>query len=249
MKNSYYYIIFLLISSCIVVSPKLENHQIKHEIKIEESKIFDQLNSKDNPEWLSITNKIKITKNDNVTHLNASFIIRKDSIIWGSIRAGIGIEIMRFLIDPDTIKHLDRIKKSYSKRHISTIEKILNANINLTDLQGLLYSNPKFLFDQNKFKISDLDGKYLITSDFAEYVVDKEKMKIERLNFVSENEQELEITYSDYISIQEFYFPRKTTIRVTGEEQFTAEINSVKVKKESIKKVNFKVPKSYDKIQ
>ena len=249
MKKSYYYIISLLISSCIIISPKPEHHPIKNTESLEESKIFDHLNSKDSPEWLSITNKIKIAKNNNVTHLNANFIIRKDSIIWGSVRMGMGIEIMRFLIDSDTIKYLDRLKKVYSKRHISSIEKILNTKINFTDLQGLLYSNPKFLYNQNKFKISEIEEKYLITSNFAEYIVDKENLKIERLNFISENEQELEITYSDNILIQEFYFPRKTTIKVRGEENFTAEINTVKVKSEIQKKVNFKVPKSYDKIQ
>ena len=63
------------------------------------------------PEWLSLKGKISLDKDGQEINFSTNIRIRKDSIIWMSIRAPIGIELFRALLTPDSIFFMNIITK------------------------------------------------------------------------------------------------------------------------------------------
>jgi hypothetical protein len=77
--------------------------------------------------------------------INAFIHIKKDSMIWVSINAALGIEAFRLLITKDSVKILDRLKKIVRLRSVSFLQEQIRLPIDFKTLQDLLVGNPIFL--------------------------------------------------------------------------------------------------------
>jgi hypothetical protein len=80
---------------------------------------------------------------------NAVIHIKKDSMIWASVNAILGIEGFRLLITPDSVKILERGKKIARLRSVSYLQDQIHLPINFRTLQDLLIGNPIFLDTAN----------------------------------------------------------------------------------------------------
>jgi hypothetical protein len=76
---------------------------------------------------------------------NAFVHIKKDSMIWVSINAALGIEAFRVLITHDSVKILDKLKKIARLRSVSYLQEQIHLPIDFNTLQDLLIGNPIFL--------------------------------------------------------------------------------------------------------
>jgi hypothetical protein len=76
---------------------------------------------------------------------NAVIHIKKDSLIWISINAALGIEAFRMLITPDSVKILDKLKKIARLRSVSFLQEEVHLPVDFRTLQDLLIGNPIFL--------------------------------------------------------------------------------------------------------
>jgi hypothetical protein len=77
--------------------------------------------------------------------LNAFIRIQKDQMIWVSVNAALGIEAMRMLITPDSVKVLDRLKKIVRLRSVSYLQDEVHLPVDFKILQDLLVGNPIFV--------------------------------------------------------------------------------------------------------
>src|SRR5262249_51381025 len=77
--------------------------------------------------------------------VNAFLRIRKDSMIWVSVNAALGIEAFRLLITPDSVKILDKLKKIVRLRSVSFLQDEVHLPVDFKTLQDLLIGNPIFL--------------------------------------------------------------------------------------------------------
>ncbi|WP_431213535.1 DUF4292 domain-containing protein [Puia sp. P3] len=77
--------------------------------------------------------------------VNAFLRIRKDSMIWVSVNAALGIEAFRLLITPDSVKILDKLKKVVRLRSVSFLQDEVHLPVDFSTLQDLLIGNPIFL--------------------------------------------------------------------------------------------------------
>jgi hypothetical protein len=77
--------------------------------------------------------------------LNAIIHIQKDKMIWISVTATLGIEAVRMLITPDSVKVLDKIKKIARIRAVSYLQDEVHLPVDFHTLQDLLIGNPIFL--------------------------------------------------------------------------------------------------------
>ena len=68
--------------------------------------------------------KIKLNGN-NTSKINANIRIIKDSLIWISVKAGLGIEIFRTIITPDSVRYINHINKQYFIKPIHEIYKLI----------------------------------------------------------------------------------------------------------------------------
>jgi hypothetical protein len=83
-------------------------------------------------------------KND----FNAFIRLRKDSVLWVSINALLGIEAFRVLITPDSVKVLNKLDKVVQLRSVSYLQEITKLPFSFKELQDLLVGNPIY-FDNN----------------------------------------------------------------------------------------------------
>lgn len=83
-------------------------------------------------------------KND----FNAFIRLRKDSVLWVSINALLGIEAFRILITPDSVKVLNKLDKVVQLRSVNYIREMTKLPFGFRELQDVIVGNPIF-FDNN----------------------------------------------------------------------------------------------------
>jgi len=81
---------------------------------------------------------------DEEQSFNLALRMRKDSIIWFSVSAVAGIQVMKGVITNDSIRALDLFNKRYYAYGISTLGKKFGADIGLRELQNIFLGNPIF---------------------------------------------------------------------------------------------------------
>jgi hypothetical protein len=77
--------------------------------------------------------------------VNANVKMFRDSAIWVSANAILGIEAMRLLVTKDSVKLLNKLEKVYSARSIGYLQEMTSLPLNLYSLQEMIIGNPVFL--------------------------------------------------------------------------------------------------------
>jgi hypothetical protein len=73
--------------------------------------------------------------------------MQKDSCIWLSVRPVLGIELIRVLITPDSVKMINFFKKTLTARSADSLQQLLDIPYDFSTLQDLLIGNPVMLGD------------------------------------------------------------------------------------------------------
>ncbi len=76
--------------------------------------------------------------------VNATIRMQRDRAIWISVNAVLGIEALRVLITPDSVKLLDKLNKTYTARKSSYLQEVTSLPLDLPTLQNLLIGNAVF---------------------------------------------------------------------------------------------------------
>jgi hypothetical protein len=77
--------------------------------------------------------------------VNATLRMYKDSLIWASVNAVLGIEAMRVLITKDSVFLLDKLNKTYTARSVDYLQEVTSLPLSLSTLQNLLIGNAVFI--------------------------------------------------------------------------------------------------------
>lgn len=80
-------------------------------------------------------------KND----FNAMVRLQKDSMLWVSINALLGIEAFRVVITPDSVKVMNKIDRVIQLRSVSYLKEITKLPFTFKELQDLIVGNPVYL--------------------------------------------------------------------------------------------------------
>jgi hypothetical protein len=199
-------LIFLL-SSC--KKELLTSHYSeKKKLKIEE---FDF-------EYLQVKSKVKYDDGLQNFKANANIRIRNDSAIWISI-SSTGVEIMRALIQKDSIFVIDRMKKKYSEFTFDSLRTAYNIDFDYDMLEAVLVGN-LIKSRKNNDKVIKDNEFFILKQNNRNFVIDNyvnsKTMKIEKVNIVEEpSSSSLEIRYEDFQFSNEKLFPFKNSIFLT----------------------------------
>ena len=238
MNKFIYILIFALtLSSCSTKQPSNNNYS---KTPKNSKELISMVNSKNkNIEWLSLKGKINIVKeNQNIT-LSVNIKHRKDSVIWLSISAPFGIEIIRAQATPDSIYFLNRTKKTWFVEPSNQIKNFLKYEISFENFQDMITANPIIL--KNKYKIKIQDEGFALTSEFCNYLVSKD-FRIKNANFI-DGENRVNFSYASADNTESF--PAQFSLKVNSQEQFEANLTYSKVVINTPLKISFKIPKSY----
>jgi hypothetical protein len=92
--------------------------------------------------------KVKVDfegKDGKKSDFNANIRLYKDSVMWISINALLGIEAFRVLITPDSVKVMNKVDKIVQLRSVSYLKEVARIPFTFHDLQELLIGNPIYL--------------------------------------------------------------------------------------------------------
>lgn len=114
---------------------------------------------------------VSIDRNGKRDNLKAALKIKRDSFIWMSLTAPLGIEIARVLLTPDSIKFIDSYNKKYFFTDYGFFHDKFDIKINFDCFQNLL-SNIYFNLedcgrnesDDTKFKFEKTGSDYVLSN-------------------------------------------------------------------------------------
>src|SRR5687767_1933197 len=124
----------------IPADPKPDSLKYIHEV-------YEQI-MKNKIDYNTFSAKIKVDFEGNdgkKTDFNAFIRLKKDSVMWISIIAALGIEGFRVLITPDSVKVINKLDKIVQLRSVDYLREVANIPMTFDELQDLLIGNPVYL--------------------------------------------------------------------------------------------------------
>lgn len=182
---------------------------------------------------------------------NTFMRIRKDSVIWVSIIAALGIEAFRVMITPDTIRILDKLNKTIEYKSMDYMQEVAKLPVDFKTLQDLIIGNPVYL-DSNIVaykKEADLISmsmlgsffKNLVTVDAKEYLLSNSKLDdVDLVRSRSAN-----LVYNDYGQSGSKRFSSNRIISITEKNRLDIGLDFKQVVFDGAVDFPFNIPKNY----
>ena len=235
-------LLFACGSSKNVVISSLENRSSKSIIKKVNQNHLDY-------NWFTAKLSGKIELDEADTPVSVNLRIRKDSVIWLSISALLGIEVARIQITRDSLKLMNRINKTYWTGDFEDVENAYGISANYEQLEGVLAG--QISLETQKMRSIVSENKYLLfnknkkeTPQFKAWI--DNRFLINTFLLEDELEQSLTIRYLEYEKHAQRWVPLKLNLLLANIDQQTeANFNYSKVNFNTPKKVNFNIPDSY----
>ena len=240
------YILIVLIGLGLSSCGLLKKDALEIENITSKNNIITKVNELNiSPNWLSINSKINIEKEGKNTVVNANIRIKKDSVIWISLKAPLGIELLRSMITPDSIYFMSRMDKTYFIKPISHLKEVVKTDINFFQFQQILFSSPDITNQELELSFNK-EGKYILSSDNTTYTIGK-FFRIEKMNVSNQNSHQLTINFNNHNYFDEVksYYPKNIDIKVISSENFASSIDFSKIVFNKKSSLSFKIPSSY----
>lgn len=183
--------------------------------------------------------------------VNAVVRMYRDSVIWVSVTAILGIEGLRAYITKDSVKLLNKADKIYTARSVSYLQEVTALPLSLNSLQDLLIGNPVFL-DSNIISYSRNSGSISLLSlgDFFKNlftITSDHKLTISsKLDDVEEmRNRTCYLSYDNYESKKGPNFSTRRSINVSEKKKLDIKLNYKQYEFNETLSFPFTVPKNY----
>jgi hypothetical protein len=180
----------------------------------------------------------------NGSDFTAYIHIKKDSMIWVSVSALLGIEAFRMLITPDSVIILDKLKKVVRIRRVDYLQQEIHMPVDFKALQDLLIGNPMYLDTGNVlFYKRELAGLSIMSIDslFKNYTTLNATDHTLRHSKLDDTDpmraRSCDLTYGDYDLRDGMRFSTYRKISVAEKSKLDIEL--------SFKQYNFNTPLSF----
>jgi hypothetical protein len=186
-------------------------------------------------------------------NVNAHVRMYKDSVIWLSITAILGIEGLRAYITPDSVKLLNKQDKIYTVRSIGYLQEITALPLSLSTLQDLLLGNPVFLdanitaYNLSGNTVSLMNRGAFFINLFTITQADKlvQNSKLEDLD--KQRNISGYLTFADYEIKKEMNFSTKRSIDIVYKKNLNIKMDFKNYEFNEKLNFPFSVPKNYTK--
>lgn len=183
--------------------------------------------------------------------VNATIRMIKDSAIWVSANAILGIEAMRVLVTKDSVKLLDKLNKIYTARSIDYLQEVTSLPLNLNSLQELIIGNAVFVdsnvvsYSRGNNQVSFLSigpwFKNLVTMNADNQLVHS---KLDDVNMARSRTAEL--LYADFDNAYGFAFPKLRRIIVAEKTRLDISLEFKSYEFNQPVSFPFSIPKNYE---
>jgi hypothetical protein len=184
-------------------------------------------------------------------NVNAHVRMQKESTIWISVTAILGIEGLRAVITRDSIKILDKQNRTYKARDISYLEDLTALPLTLNSLQDLFIGNPVF-FDKNIIGYSRSQGNISLksTGEFIKGLFTFNEASKQLQSCKLDDADELQnrsclITYDKYEDKKGKLFSEKREINIAEKTSITLKLDYKQYEFNETLSFPFSMPKGY----
>jgi hypothetical protein len=198
--------------------------------------LYDDLNIRAKVVYASESEKHSFTMNVKM---------KRDSAIWVSI-SGFGFEVMRVLIEPDSVKMINKLSKSYYTTGIEDLKNMIHFDVNLNQLQQILVGNTPFA--ALKYSLHDGENKELIKKEaFIKSLLElNESYRISKNSLLQDGEGDsLVIHYSNFQKLKKMGCIPGKVFADFGKGKTTVQIQYNSVTSTKIDNLPFNVPPTY----
>ena len=184
----------------------------------------------------------------------ANVRMQKDSIIWISLSNDIGIEGLRIIISPDSIKVLDKLANTYQQRPLSSIQEVSQIPFAFTDLQNLLIGIPVFFNKDSILSYSSKTTGYTILSYgplFRHFLSIDTEYRIEKSKLDDTDpvlNRTADLFYKEYEDKTGFLFSTYREIFISQQNKLNVQLKFKDYKFNEVLTFPFSIPKRYKRI-
>lgn len=184
-------ILVLLCATLAFGCKKQKNASAAEQEPLRNRTVFHLLNRLDenrfNFEWLGMKLDAEVNTAEGRQTFNANVRMRKDSLIWVSVNPMLGIEVLRVLISPDSVKVVSKIpeNKFWYAGDYKVLSEMLKMEADFSMLQDLLVGNPMdFDKKDDRFRSKTEGTRHVLVTRYKRKVrkivgVDDRKMDTE----------------------------------------------------------------------
>ncbi len=229
-----------------------------------DARFFQQVLVPPKFEQLKISSKVNVeTQSSYLPPLDATIYIQNNERVWMNITAFF-ISMARGVATPDGIKAYNKTDKTFIDSDFEYLNRLLNTNfINYNSLQRLLLGRTFVRINDREFRLTKNAQGYKMASTVNQMIEAEDgktsEYKIEiqyaqnydllDVNLKEVNsEDELQVSYSDWLSYKDFRLPKNVKILIKGSKEGQILLENTKFD-DSKMQTPFSVPGTYTKIE
>jgi hypothetical protein len=108
--------------------------------------------------WFAARFSGSVLMDNKSNNISGNIRIEKDKAIFVSIAPMLGIELVRALVTPDSVKIVNRLDGTYYLGGLEILNKMFNTDVDFLMLQALFMGNDFPHFQKNNFDLSEEQG-------------------------------------------------------------------------------------------
>ncbi|MBL7810602.1 MAG: DUF4292 domain-containing protein [Bacteroidetes bacterium] len=199
-------------------------------------------------QWDYFSSRMAVDFNDGENEMsgNISLRMRKDSLLWFSASASLGIQVAKGIITRDSVKILDLINKNYYLYGIKDLAGTFGAEISLRELQNLILGNP--MFDTISYQMDTVSrGWFGIQPPLTQIVFTGTSLRVDSTYLTQKGtERQLRANYSGEKSAGAYSVAEKLAILAFGaSKNVRFDIAFTTASDEYIPSYPFSIPEGY----
>ena len=186
-------------------------------------------------------------------NVNAILRMYKDSVIWVSVNALLGIEAIRMIITKDSVRLVNKLDKIYTARSVSFLQEVTALPLDLSTLQDLIIGNPVYLdsnivsYEKSGEELSLLSLGAVFRHFITLHSADK-KIQHSKLDDVDIlRNRTCDLVYDKYETKKGVRFSTKRQITVSDKTKLDVKLDFKNYDFNETLSFPFSVPKNYDK--
>ncbi|MCU0421501.1 MAG: DUF4292 domain-containing protein [Bacteroidia bacterium] len=244
-------------ASCKSIKPTVQNNSVKDTVTFVENVAIQTHLSKIAtqsliPDFFQAKGTFTFSESQKSQQADITIMVEKDKYIWASVTAVLGIEAVRILITPDSIKLINRIQKEYLATDFSKVSSLLQAPLSFKQFQSLLYGIAMLQQSVQKSVADSTSGGFVIytRSDVSKqtaFYSNEYKLLQQVLEF-SNTQRKMDVKYDAYTKVNEFFLPSELNINIKAEKNLTSTIILQNFVLDKKREPLFNIPSGYEKI-
>lgn len=192
--------------------------------------------------------RIAINKDNYDVTTNVRLV--RDSAIWISVTALMGIEAGRVLITPDSVKIINRLQSEYVSQPFAYIHRFTTHKLDFSGLQQLLVGNTLNNIVDGDAEVTAFDEGYSLRGETNELQytmqVDSNYRTLQVLLDDTSYNQRMETLYTNYREVDQQAFPFDLHMALAATDfKLTAEVVYSRVTFNEPQEMPFSIPQRY----